>query len=166
MVDIMCTGLQNNGHTPLPIDKIQMYFNVATRVDKDFKAANRGRRGTPSRNIHLAKILGEDIEENVVDDSPQEINAHEVLPNGDGNVEEEIVFATFMRGVKMNKATWDSLSPEARRIWDQLQQRDKDIILRSRPGMSPCNTRSAPQGSPSAEQPSPPPSALRSPSNR
>lgn len=75
-------------------------------------------------------------------------------------------FATFMRGMKMNKATWDSLSPEAKRIWDQLQQRDKDIILRSRPGMSPRNTRSTPQGSPSAEQPSPLPSARQSPPNR
>ena len=40
MVDIMsmCTGLQNNGHTPSSLDKIQMYFNVATRVDKGVKS--------------------------------------------------------------------------------------------------------------------------------
>lgn len=66
LVDIMCTGIQNNiGQTPLPADKIQMYFNVATRIDKDSKEANQGRRGTSSRNIHLAEIFGEDSEENV-----------------------------------------------------------------------------------------------------
>jgi len=53
-------------------------------------------------------------------------------------------FATFMRGMKMNKATWDSLSPEAQQIWDQLSQRDKNTSLRSRPGMSPSNTRRTP----------------------
>jgi len=73
-------------------------------------------------------------------------------------------FATFMRGMKMNKATWDSLSPEAQQIWDQLSQRDKNTSLRSRPGMSPSNTRrTPPQGPPSGAQPSRAPSALRSP---
>jgi len=75
------------------------------------------------------------------------------------------VFATFIRGLKMNKATWDSLSPEAKQTWDQLSQRDKNIILRSRPGMSPSNTRSTPQGAPSGSQPSPPPSAMQSSPN-
>ena len=72
-------------------------------------------------------------------------------------------FATIFKGMKMNKATWESLSPEAQRIWDQLAQKDKNIILRSRPGMSSSTTRSTPQGTPSGAQPSPLPSALRSP---
>ena len=46
------------------------------------KLANQGRRGTPSRNIHLTEILGEDSDENVDDDQPLENNAHEVLPDG------------------------------------------------------------------------------------
>lgn len=83
LVDIMCTTVQNNGHTPLPAEKTQMYFNVATRVDKDFKEANQGRRGTHSRNIHLAEILGEDNEENVDGDTPLENNAHEILSDDD-----------------------------------------------------------------------------------
>ena len=55
------------------------------------------------------------------------------------------------------------MSPEAKQIWDQLLQRDKNTILRSRPGISPSNTRRTPQGPPSGGQPSQAPSALRSP---
>ena len=93
MVTVMCTGLLSNGHTPSPLDKIQMYFNVATTVDKGVKAANRGRRGrgTPSRNIHLAEILGEDIKENDDEVLPLENNAHEVLPDGN-DVEDEVLW--------------------------------------------------------------------------
>ena len=76
-------------------------------------------------------------------------------------------FATLFKGLKMNKATWDSLSLEAQRIWDQLPQKDKNTILRSRPGMSPSNTRGNPQGTPSGARPcSPSLSALRNLPNR
>ena len=37
MVNVMCTGLLNSGRTPTALDKIQMYFNVATTVDKGIK---------------------------------------------------------------------------------------------------------------------------------
>jgi len=80
MVTVMCTGLLSSGRTPTASDKIQMYFNVATTVDKDIKAANRGRRGTSSRNIHLTEILGEDAEEYDDDVTPLESNANEALP--------------------------------------------------------------------------------------
>ena len=83
LVDIMCTGLRQDGRAPTSKDKIQMYFNVATKVDKDARAANRGRRGVPSRNIHLTEILGEDTEEDDDDVQPLENNAHEVLPDVD-----------------------------------------------------------------------------------
>jgi len=172
MVDIMCTGLQNNGHTPSSLDKIQMYFNVATRVDKGVKSANRGRRGTPSRDIHLTEILDEDAEEYDDDVQPLENNAHEVLPDGNdvegGSVDAEMLqaFATIFRGLKMNKATWDRLSPEAQQLWDQFAQKDKNTILGSRPGMSPRPTGNAPPGTPSNARPLPRPSALRNSPNR
>ena len=121
----------------------------------------------------MTEILGEDAEEYDDDVPLLENNAHEALPDGD-NVESEEVdvemlqaFATFMRGLKMNKATWDRLSPEGKQIWDQLVQRDKKVtILGSRPGMSPRPTGSAPPGTPSNARPSPRPSASRSPPNQ
>jgi len=76
----MSTALLSSGRKPTASDKIQMYFNVATTVDKGIKAANRGRRGTFSRNIHLTEILGED-DEGYDDDVPLlENNAHEGMP--------------------------------------------------------------------------------------
>ena len=140
LVNVMCTGIQNSGHTPTARDKIQMYFNVAATVDKNVQEGNRGRRGAPSRNIHVTEILGEDADERGNDVPLLENNAHEGLPDDDGNVEEELdmdmyrAFATFMRGLKMNKATWDHLLPEAQQLWDQLDQKDKNTILSSRPG--------------------------------
>jgi len=134
----MCTGLIDKGRIPTASEKIQMYLSVATTVDKGIKAGNRGRRGSPSRNIHLAEILGEDADEYDDDASPLENNAHEGLPDDDGFTEEEVdvdmyrAFATFMRGLKMNKATWDNLSPEGQQTWDLLAQRDKNTILNSR----------------------------------
>ena len=172
MVTVMCTGLMGRNHTPTPLEKIQMYLSVATMVDKGIKAANRGRRGSPSRNIHLTEILGEDADEYDTDVPPLESNAHEGLPDGDDNVEEVIdmdmyrAFATFMKGLKMNQATWDRLSPEAHQLWDQFDQKDKNIILGSRPGMSPSPSGSTPQGTPSSARPPQRPSALRSPPNR
>ena len=106
LVDVMCTA---TGRTPLPAEKTQMYFNVATRIDKEYRETNQGRGGTSSRNIHLAEILGEDSEENV----PLENNVHEVLLDGDDDVDGEVdmemyqALATIFRGLKMNKATWD-----------------------------------------------------------
>ena len=77
-------------------------------------------------------------------------------------------FAAFFRGrgLKMNKATWTSLSREAQQAWDNIPQQDKNTILRSRAGMSPSNPRSNPQGTPSNAPPSQPPSALQNPSNQ
>ena len=97
-------------------------------------------------NIHLAKILGE------VDDGdvPLESNVHEVLPDEE-NIQEELdvetykAFPTFFKGLKMNKATRGSLSREAQQAWDNIPQKDKNIILRSCAGMSPSNTRSTPR---------------------
>ena len=69
------------------------------------KLANQGRRGTPSRNIHLTEILGEDSDENVDDVQPLENNAHEVLPDGNdiegGSVDVEMLqaFATILQGL-------------------------------------------------------------------
>jgi len=174
MVTVMCTGLSGKGRTPTPLEKIQMYLSVATMVDKGIKGVNRGRRGSPSRNIHLTEILGEDADEYDTDVSPLESNAHEGLPDDDNNTEEEVdmdtyrAFATFMRGLKMNQGTWNRLSPEGQQTWDLLAQTDKNIILGSRPGMSPNSSRSTPQGTPSNARPSharpsPRPSALRSP---
>ena len=135
LVNVMCTGIQNSGHTPTARDKIQMYFNVAATVDKNVQEANRGRRGAPSRNIHVTEILGEDADEYGNDAPLLENNAHEGHPDEDGNVEEEVdmdmyrAFATFMRGLKMNKATWTRLSPEGQQTWDLLAQTDKNISL-------------------------------------
>jgi len=176
MVTVMTTALLGSGRKPTASDKIQMYFNVATTVDKGIKAANRGRRGTSSRNIHLTEILGED-DEGYDDDVPLlENNAHEGIPDAGGIVEEEIdvdmlqAFATIFRGLKMNQATWNRLSPEAQQLWDQLAQRDKNTILGSRSGMSPSPRRSTPQDTPSNARPSPRtsprPSALRNPPNQ
>ena len=75
-------------------------------------------------------------------------------------------YATFFRGMKMNKATWTSLSREAQQAWDNIPQKDKNIILLSRAGMSPRNPSNTPQAAPPNAQPSPPPSALRSPSHQ
>jgi len=169
MVTVMCTGLIGKGRTPTASEKIQMYLSVATMVDKGIKGVNRGRRGSPSRNIHLTEILGDDADEYDGDDSPLENNAHEGLPDDDGFTEEEVdvdmyrAFATFMRGLKMNKQTWDHLSPEGQQTWDLLAQKDKNTILSSRPGTFPRSSRSTPQGTPSSARPSPRPSALRSP---
>ena len=33
LVNVMCTGLQNSGHTPTALDMIQMYFNVSPIFD-------------------------------------------------------------------------------------------------------------------------------------
>jgi len=171
MVTVMCTGLIGKGRIPTALEKIQMYLSVATTVDKGIKPVNRGRRGSTSRNIHLTEILGEDADEYNTDVSPLESNAHEGLPEDDDNVEEEVdvdmyrAFATFMRGLKKNRATWSRLSPEGQQTWDLLAQQDKNTILGSRPGMSPSSSRSTPQGTPSNARPSPRPPALRSPSN-
>jgi len=170
MVTVMCTGLIGKGRIPTPLEKIQMYLSVATTVDKGIKAVNRGRRGSPSRNIHMTEILGEDADEYGGDVPLLENNAHEGLTDDDDNVGEEVdmetyrAFATFMRGLRMNKAT-ERVSPEGRQTWDQLHQRDKNTILGSRPGMSPSPSRSNPQGTTSDARPPPGPSALRSPSN-
>lgn len=86
LVDVMCTVIQNIGRTPLPAEKTQMYFNVATRIDKEYREANQGRGEMSSRNIHLAEILGEVSEENL----PLENNVHEVLPDGDDDVDGEV----------------------------------------------------------------------------
>ena len=119
----------------------------------------------------MTEILGEDDEEYDNDVPTLESNAHEAQPDVE-NVEGEEVdvemlqaFATFVRGLKMNKATWERLSPEGQQIWDQLVQRDKNTILGSRPGMPPSPRRSTPQETPPNARPSPHPSALRSPSN-
>jgi hypothetical protein len=139
LVDVMCTGIQNNGRTATPAEKIQIYFNVATRWDSETRGDNQGRGGTLTRNIHTAQILGE----GVVEDVPLETNNHEVLPDGD--IQEEFdweaykAYATFFKGLKMNNTTWGSLSKEAQEAWDKIPQRDKNSILRSRAGMSPSN---------------------------
>ena len=142
----MCSSVnRSHGRPATSAEKIQIYFDVATKLDGENKRDNQGRRGTPSRNIHLAEILGEDIDEGVLLES----NVHDGLLGGDEDPPQEEfdwetyeAYATFIRGMKMNKATWDSLSPEAKGIWDQLLQKDKNTILKSRPGMVPRNPRS------------------------
>ena len=164
LVDVMCNGIQNNGRVATPAEKIQIYFNIATRYDSETRGDNRGRGGNSTRNIHTAEILGGGD----TADAPLETNNHEVPPYEEDQIDWEAVerleaHATFFRGLKMNKVTWDSLSPEAKRTWDELPQKDKNIILRSRAGMSSSNPGSTP---PSSAQPAQPPSALRSPPNQ
>ena len=71
-------------------------------------------------------------------------------------------FATFFKGLKMNKPTWNALSKEAQKTWDLIPQKDKNIILQSCPGMSPTKSSNSVAGT----QPTQPPSALRSPSTQ
>ena len=42
------------------------------------------------------------------------------------------LYATFMRGLKMNKETWMKLSKAAQEAWDLIPQEDKNTILSSR----------------------------------
>jgi len=74
LVDVMCSC-----HTKTPNEISQIYFDVATSWDGVTNMENQGRRGTPSRNIHTAEILGEDNDEDV----PLENNVHEVLPTSE-----------------------------------------------------------------------------------
>ena len=99
MVTVMCTGLIGKGRTPTASEKIQMYLSVATMVDKGIKGVNRGRRGSPSRNIHLAEIIGDDADEYDTDVSPLENNAHEGLPDDDNNNTEEEVDMDMYRAL-------------------------------------------------------------------
>ena len=42
-------------------------------------------------------------------------------------------YVAFIRGMKMNRKAWSSLTQEDKDTWDKITQKGKDIILRSRP---------------------------------
>ena len=42
-------------------------------------------------------------------------------------------YVAFIRGMKMNRKAWSSLTQEDKDAWDKITQKGKDIILRSRP---------------------------------
>ena len=80
------------------------------------------------------------------DQQGRDINSHRLMDDrgDDGEIQEGVAEMLAYRmqakrarpGVKMNKATWESLSPKAQAAWDSLTDEEKLNILRYSAGRS------------------------------
>ena len=51
----------------------------------------------------------------------------------DDDIQSYEAYVAFIRGMKMNRKAWYSLTQEDKDTWDKITQKGKYIILRSRP---------------------------------
>ena len=115
---------------------IQMYKNYAERIHE---AASTNLSSGNKRQVfefetvpleaNAASVMREDFEINKAasyaydsqdDSSDVELHSYEA-------------YVAFVRGMKMNRRTWSSLTQEDKDPWDKITQKGKDTILRSRP---------------------------------
>ena len=119
-----------------PEVETKMYKNYATRIDEAASTnLSRGNRrqvfesesvpleanGTFMANADFEAYEAAFSAYDVPDDSP-----------GD-DIPSFEAYVAFIRGMKMNRKAWSSLTQEDKDAWDKITQKDKDIILRSRP---------------------------------
>ena len=119
-----------------PEVEILMYKNYAVRIDEAASTnLSRGNRRQVFESelvplkANAALMMNVDFEAyeatfsayDVPDDSP------------DDDIPSYEAYVAFIRGMKMNRKAWSSLTQEDKDTWDKITQKGKDIILRSRP---------------------------------
>ena len=115
-------------------------YNLQTYVWLLKTAATHADEGRGLRKTNLGAFVADIDRDNGRGPPQRNINAHQVLedPEEDEEVREDIVemlaFQAQARrarpGARMNRATWDKLTPEGRKVWDTLTDADKIHLLR------------------------------------
>jgi len=116
-----------------------MIKSIAISTDASAKESQR----SPFRNVYQAELFGQEgYEDSNGDNGGYHANMHEGVDDGGYVInfnefmscvaDEDVPFAsyelyaTFMRGLKMNKETWMQLSKAAQEAWDLIPQEDKN----------------------------------------